>query len=146
MSSFLSNRASEAGSVVRARGKGIHDDIDPQQLDRSKDGLLIGRSDSRDKSDDDGSDVGQDLELQELVDGVVNAVTPHDRFHNQSEVVVHENDIGCLLHNFCIGNTHREPDVCCLEGRTIVRTVTCDANNPTISPSERRVSTRIFCL
>lgn len=58
---------------VGSEGKGsksVHGDVDPQQLDSVQDGLLLSWSNGRYECDD-GGDVGQDLELQELTNGII---------------------------------------------------------------------------
>jgi len=68
-------------------GESVHNDADSEQLNESQKRLV--RRDSGYGSDDGGGDVGRDLELQELVNGVDTTI-PHDSLHGGSEVVVHE--------------------------------------------------------
>ena len=39
-------------------GKGIHDNVDPEQLNDSEDRLFLDQGDSGDEGDDDGGDIG----------------------------------------------------------------------------------------
>jgi len=43
----------------------------------------------RTESNEDGGDVDGDLELEELLDGIVDTSSPHDSEHDRREVVVH---------------------------------------------------------
>ena len=108
--------------------EGVHD-IDPEQLNGSENGFLLGRGDGGDKGDNDGSDVCRNLELQELTNSIVYATTPHDGLDDRSRVVVHEDDIRSLFGGLSTGSTHRKPDVGSFECGTIIRTVTHNADN-----------------
>ena len=81
-------------------GKGIHDQVDPQQLDSRKNSTVGRRCDGRDESKNDGGDVDRQLELNEFSNGVVDTSTSLDGDDNVGEGVVHENDIGSSLGNF----------------------------------------------
>ena len=60
----------------------------------------------------DSHHVDGELELEELGDAVVNVSSPHDGFHDAGEVVVGENDVGCLLGDVCPGDAlQSETDV-----------------------------------
>ena len=58
-------------------------------------------------TDDYIGDVGRDLELQELANGVIDTMTPHDSLRNRSETVVHENNVRGLLIVEVQEKTHR---------------------------------------
>ena len=62
------------------------------------------------------------------MNGVVDAVTPHDSLDGRSEVAVHE-DVGSLLGDLSAGDAHRKSDVGGLEGGAIVCTVTGNTGN-----------------
>lgn len=126
--------AVEKCGMCRVSGEGqgserVHDDVDPQQLHGGECRSLRIRRHSSDKSDNDGGDVDGDLELQELLDGVVDASAPHDGADDRGEVVVHEDDVRRFLRDFRSSNTHGEPDVGLFEREGVVRSITSDTYN-----------------
>lgn len=58
-------------------GEGIHDQVDPEELDSREDRLVVLRGDGRDEGQHDSGDVDGKLELQELADRVVDGTAPH---------------------------------------------------------------------
>ena len=70
-------RRSRGGVSGEGRsGEGVHDDVDPERLDRRKNGLL-GGSDGGYEYEDHGGDARRDLESKDLI-GVVDTPAPHD--------------------------------------------------------------------
>ena len=49
--------------------------------------------------------------------------------NNRREIVIHQDDVRCLLGYFSPRDAHRESNVGCLESRTIVRAVSGDSYN-----------------
>lgn len=120
------------GSLVRRereRGKSVHYEVNPEELHCTEGRLLRCCCDSSDERDDDGRNVGVDLELKEFSHGVVHTTAPHDSVDNRRKVVIHQDDVGCLLGYLGPCDAHRESDVGCLESRAIVCAVSGDANN-----------------
>jgi len=99
-------------------------------LNGSQNRLLLVRSDGGYKGDDDSGDVGRDLELQKLANGVVDTTTLHDSLHDRSEVVVHENNVRNFLGDLGTGDSHRWPVL--RAGPSFVPSPV----TPTISPRE----------
>ena len=110
-------------------GEGVHDQVDPEQLDGGQDRLFLVGGNGGDKCKDDGGDVDGKLELQELSDGVVDTSTPLDGEDQRSERVVHNDNVGSLLGDLGTADTHGETDLSGLEGGSIVGTVTSDTNS-----------------
>ena len=122
------------GGLVRGqrkRGKSVDYEVDPKELDCAEGRLPRCCCESSDERDDDGRHVGVDLELKELSHSVVHATAPHDSVDDRREIVIHQDDVGCLLGHLGPCDAHREPNVSCLESRAIVRAVSRDANNIT---------------
>ena len=113
----------------RERGKSVHYEVDPKELHCTEGRLLRCCCDSSDERDDDGGNVGVDLELKEFSHSIVYATAPHDSMHDRREIVIHQDDVGCLLGHLGPCDAHRESNVSCLESRAIVRAVSGDANN-----------------
>jgi len=63
------------------------------------------------------------------VNSIVYTTTPYNSFNNQSEVVVHRNDIRGLLDNLSTSGIHRKPDIGSLECGAIICTITYNTNN-----------------
>ncbi len=74
-------------------GKGVHDEINPQQLDSTESGGFVTGCESGDKCDSDGSNIDRKLELKEFFHGIIDASAPHDGTDNGSEIVIHKNNI-----------------------------------------------------
>mmetsp|Transcript_100159 Transcript_100159/g.172974 ORF Transcript_100159/g.172974 Transcript_100159/m.172974 type:complete len:260 (+) Transcript_100159:1293-2072(+) len=70
--------------------KGVHDKVQPQQLDRGQRALVGGIKGSPKKSEGNPNDVHSHLKLDELLYVVVHVAAPHDSFHNADEVIIHE--------------------------------------------------------
>lgn len=51
----------------RKSGKGVHDEVDPQELDGGEDGFHVGIGDGGDEGEENSSDVDRDLELSTLM-------------------------------------------------------------------------------
>jgi hypothetical protein len=51
--------------------EGVHEEVDPEELNGGEDRLHLGVCDGADKGEDDGSDGDGDLELEELLDAIV---------------------------------------------------------------------------
>ena len=113
----------------RKRGKSVHYEVDPEELHCAEGRLLRCCCESSDERDDNGRNVGVDLELKELSHSVVHATAPHDSVDNRREIVIHQDDVGCLLGHLSPCDAHRESNVSCLECRAIVRAVSGDTNN-----------------
>lgn len=100
--------------------KGIHYNVDPKQLNcREHGSLRVGRH-SGDKRNDDSGDVDGDLKLQELLHGVIDAATPHDRANNRREVIIHEDNIRGLFGHFGPRDSHGETDMGFLESERVI--------------------------
>lgn len=112
--------------------------------------------------DDDRNDVDSELELKELGDRIVDVAAPHNRFNDRSEIVVREDNVGCLLGDVRTRNSlkntvdvispwemirgviefpnvtanyasyHSEADVRLLQRRTIIGTVASDSDHLTV--------------
>lgn len=108
-------------------GEGIHDEVDPEELDGGERGLTEDAGGG--EGDDEGDDVDGELELEELTDGVVDVSAPHDGLDDGGEVIIHQDDIGGVLGDGGTGDTHGEADVTLGEGRTIVGTITSDGDD-----------------
>lgn len=65
--------------------KGIHDGINPQQLDNTDSGGFITRCESSDNCDSDNSNIDRKLELEEFLHGIIDTSAPHDGIGNQSD-------------------------------------------------------------
>ena len=113
----------------RKRGKSVHYEVNPKELHCAEGRLLRRCCESSDKRDDDGRNVGVDLELKELSHSVIHATAPHNSMDNRREIVIHQDDVGCLLSHLGPRDAHRESNVSCLESRAIVRAISGDANN-----------------
>mmetsp|Transcript_31445 Transcript_31445/g.70736 ORF Transcript_31445/g.70736 Transcript_31445/m.70736 type:complete len:393 (-) Transcript_31445:1730-2908(-) len=100
------------------RGEGVHDKVDPQQLD-DRDRALRQRC-SSDRREDAGDDVDGELELEELADVVVDAASPLHRRDDGLEVVVEDHNVCRLLRHLRPVDEHGEPDVRLLQRRRVV--------------------------
>eukprot|EP00960_Hanusia_phi_P077474 768698-Hanusia_phi.AAC.5 len=100
------------------RSEGVHDEVDPQQLDDCDRAL---RQNCRShRREDAGDDVDGELELEELADVVIDAAAPLHRRHDGLEVVVEDHNVCCLLRHLRPVDEHREPDVRLLQRRRVV--------------------------
>lgn len=66
-------------------GKGIHDQVNPENLYRCKYGLI--QDDSSQKYDENSDDVNCQLELEELLDRVINVTAEFDANESRVEVI-----------------------------------------------------------
>jgi len=89
--------------------KGVHDHVDPEHLDGSKNGLLS--LESRDEHDNDSDHIDRELELEELSNGIVDVSAPHHSGDNGGEVIIQEDDIGSLSGDLSTGITHGKSDI-----------------------------------
>jgi len=121
-------------------GHGIHDEVDPEELDRLEGRLAASVRDRTDKSQRDSDKVDRELELQKLADRVVHIatckrnlkvlftfffptiekLTPHDGLDDGRKVVVHKDNVGGFLGDFSARDAHAEADVCELERGAVV--------------------------
>lgn len=79
----------------RQRCQGVHDEVDPQQLQHREGRAAPG--DGCDKGHGERHQVDGQLELQELADVAEDAAPPLHRLDNRAEVVVEDDDVGGLL-------------------------------------------------
>jgi len=109
------------------RGKRVHDEVDPKQLNGEERRLNkdAGTNESCDKSDD----VDGELELEELSNVIVDVSSPHAGLHNGSEVVIHHNDVSCMFGHICPSYPHGEPYIGLLQGWGIISSIASDSNN-----------------
>lgn len=109
----------------RQGGKGVHDEVDPEELDGFQDRLHVWVVDGGGKGEDNSGNIDGNLELwevsmlrdgrdkggggcylEELLDGVVDGSSPFQGCYNGCEVVVHEDNGGRLLGDFCTRDAH----------------------------------------
>ena len=83
----------------------------------------------RNDAENGGGNVGRELELKELGDGVVDVAAPLDGVHYGAEVVVGDDDVGGLLGHVRALDAHGEADVGALERRTVVGAVAGDGDH-----------------
>mmetsp|Transcript_11205 Transcript_11205/g.38156 ORF Transcript_11205/g.38156 Transcript_11205/m.38156 type:complete len:500 (-) Transcript_11205:2714-4213(-) len=107
--------------------EGVHDEVDPQQLD-DRDGTLRQRRRPHGREDA-GDDVDGELELKELADVVVHAPPPLDSCDDGLKVVVEDHNVSCLLCYLSAVDEHGKADVSLLQRRSIVRPVPSDGDN-----------------
>ena len=107
--------------------RGSYSQIDPEQLNSGQDRLLRIGSNGRNKGNDHGGDIdaagcqlclhsrwsvhglaslgdSRDLELQKLLDTVIDTSAPHDGKDDVGKGVVHEDNVGGFLGDFCTAN------------------------------------------
>ena len=123
-------------------GEGVHDHVNPEHLDSSKDSLL--GLESRDEHNDDSDYVDGQLELEELSDGVINISSPHDSSDDGGEVIVQKDDISSLSGDLSTGVTHSESDIGSLESWGVIGSVTSDSNHVSVSNKSENHSVFIF--
>lgn len=111
-------------------GKGVHDEVDPQHLDRGED--LLADETGPDEGNDHGYYVDGELELDELADGVEDVATPEDGLDDGVEVVIDEDDGCCFSGYFSAGDAHGKPDIGFLQCRGIIGPIARGSHN--ISP------------
>lgn len=107
-------------------GQGVHDEVDPKELDGVERGLL--HDASTDKGDGEGNEVHTQLELEETLDVIVNVTSPLGGLHDSSEVIVLDEDIRSFLAGIGTSNSHSESNISSLEGGGIVSTISSDGD------------------
>jgi hypothetical protein len=84
--------------------------------------------DRSDERGDQSNNIDCKLELEESSDVVINISSPFACFHNRGEVIILNNNISSRMSN--LGSSlHGKTNICFLEGRCIVSTITSDSNN-----------------
>ena len=109
----------------RLRGQGqrsqsVHDQVDPEHLERGQDGHL--EEGSTDQSDDDSHHVDSELELEEFFDGVVYITAPKDGTDDRVEVVIQKDDVTSFTGDFGTLDTHGKANVSLLQSRGVIGT------------------------
>mmetsp|Transcript_26231 Transcript_26231/g.66709 ORF Transcript_26231/g.66709 Transcript_26231/m.66709 type:complete len:324 (+) Transcript_26231:1295-2266(+) len=107
--------------------EGIHDEVDPQQLHSVQRGTLP--QEGTDKGHCERYNVDGQLELEEAADIVEHRASPHDCLHDGREVVIHDDDIRCLLRYFGATDTHAHTHISLLQSRGVIRAVTRHSHN-----------------
>jgi hypothetical protein len=97
-------------------------------LDSRQNGLLLFAGNGGDKGKDDSGNVDSDLELHELLDGIIHSTSLKQGLDDRCKVVVHQDNSRGFLGNFSSSNTYRETDIGCLERWSIVGPITSDCN------------------
>mmetsp|Transcript_8941 Transcript_8941/g.29391 ORF Transcript_8941/g.29391 Transcript_8941/m.29391 type:complete len:654 (-) Transcript_8941:1542-3503(-) len=116
----------------RERRHGVHDEVDPQELqdiERGPGAVREAADDGGHEGDSERDEVDGDLELQKLADVVENGAAPEHGADDGGEAVVEDDDVGRLLGHLCAGEAHREADVRFGEGRRVVRAVAGDSHH-----------------
>mmetsp|Transcript_37798 Transcript_37798/g.74716 ORF Transcript_37798/g.74716 Transcript_37798/m.74716 type:complete len:420 (+) Transcript_37798:533-1792(+) len=91
------------------RSQGVHEEVEPEELRRAQGRVLhVQRADG---GQGQSGDVDRELELQELLDGVVHVSPPLGRRHDGGKVVVQQNDVGRVFGGGGACDAHGEPDV-----------------------------------
>ena len=129
LSGLRSKELSEAGSVARASAVKMSMMMLIQSNWTAESRLLFSRSNHRDESDNDSGNVRRDLEMKKLAHHVIHAATPHNSLDNQGEIVIHENDVRCILSDFRTSDTHGKADMHSLKRGIIVCIITGDTGN-----------------
>ncbi|EXI65151.1 MAG: hypothetical protein AW08_03423 [Candidatus Accumulibacter adjunctus] len=105
----------------RHRRRAVHDDVDPEDLDRGE-GCRQAEQ-RRAEHGEDGPDVGGQLEADELDDVVVDRPAFLDRPHDAGEIVVGQHHGGGFAGDIGSGDAHGDADVGGLQRRCIVDAV-----------------------
>ena len=105
--------------------EGIHDQVDPEELDGVQRGLA--EDDDAHEHDEDGAEVDGDLELQEAGHVVEDVSAPHDGSQRSLEVVVRQDDVSSLLGGRAAG-AHSESNVSASECLNIVDAIASDGD------------------
>lgn len=110
------------------RSEGVHDQVNPQELDSCEWTLLEGKgsNEAGEKSDD----IYRKLELQESSDIVIYISTPTASLYDRSKVIILDNDIGGSMSDLCSGS-HCKSDIGLSKGWSIISTITCDSHDIT---------------
>ena len=66
-----------------------------------------------------------------FLDVVVDFSTLLDAYHNRTEVVVEQNHVSCVFSNVGTCDTHGHTDICFLDSRRVIHTVTSDSHDLT---------------
>ncbi len=124
--SFEELWARQLGSKGK-RSKGIHDHVNPKELNSLKGRLF--EEDSTNDSEKKSANVDSQLELQETLDVVVDVTTPGASLDNGGEGVIGNDDVSSSLTHISSGDTHSESDISLGEGRGVIGTITSDSDN-----------------
>lgn len=106
--------------------EGVHDEIDPEDLDRSE--YVLSEDGSAHEDDSHGHDVHSKLELEELANTVEDVAAEHNASDCLAEVVRKQNNASGKLCSIR-ARVHRESNMGFLESWGVIGSVPCHSHN-----------------
>ncbi|MPN12601.1 hypothetical protein SDC9_159919 [bioreactor metagenome] len=110
-------------------GRAVHDNVDPQQLQRGK-RRFQAQQDGGQNHNDRGH-VDRKLKADKPLKVLVNAAPPLDGVDDGGKGIVEQNNVAGFFGNLCAGNTHSNTYVSVFQRRRVVDTVSRDSHHIT---------------